>query len=520
MAVYKRTYKTYSGPRTAPWSRFLILTRYSYARLFQSKFLVLFLSACLFLSPRLPGFIYFSHNQQLLALLSLGNARLPAVDGKFFYTFCRVQGTLAYLLAALVGPGLISPDLANGAFPLYFSRPFSRTEYVAGKMTLSDFLAFPDHLGSRPRALLRSGRLGGLGLDQRQSLARRRRFFPACSSGSPFSRSSRLALSAWVKWNIAAGALVLAVFFAGAGFGAAINGVLRTHYGGLISLNQVIYTIWGGLFRYDCGAELSLGQAWTVLGLACAACACGCSSGASVLSRWSSERRPHPIRECFPLLRRSAWRQPRQPLDPSGHHQPGRSQRRRQNHADEPDDRPRPAQSRRHPCARHLPRRSGKAFPSGRLRQPIRLLPRRHDRIRIHPFVPPAFRLSAAECVSAPPKPIDRVRLGDAAHRKVAGYSKGMRQRIRLAQAIAHDPRVLVLDEPLNGLDPLVRAETIALFRQFAAEGRHVIVSSHILHEVDMISDQVDPPQQRLCRRGRPDSVACAAKSASSRCRS
>src|SRR3954470_9607909 len=85
----------------------------------------------------------------------------------------------------------------------------------------------------------------------------------------------------------------------------------------------------------------------------------------------------------------------------------------------------------------------------------------------------------------------NRVRLGEAAHRKVAGYSKGMRQRIRLAQAIAHDPRVLVLDEPLNGLDPLVRAETIALFRRFAAEGRHVIVSSHVLHEVDMISDQV-----------------------------
>ena len=86
---------------------------------------------------------------------------------------------------------------------------------------------------------------------------------------------------------------------------------------------------------------------------------------------------------------------------------------------------------------------------------------------------------------------IGRVNLGEAAHRKVAGYSKGMRQRIRLAQAIAHDPRVLVLDEPLNGLDPLVRAETIALFREFAAEGRHVIVSSHILHEVDIISDQV-----------------------------
>jgi ABC-2 type transport system ATP-binding protein len=88
-------------------------------------------------------------------------------------------------------------------------------------------------------------------------------------------------------------------------------------------------------------------------------------------------------------------------------------------------------------------------------------------------------------------KAIERVGLGEAAHRKVAGYSKGMRQRIKLAQAIAHDPAVLVLDEPLNGLDPLVRANTITLFRNFAAEGRHVIVSSHILHEVDMISDHV-----------------------------
>ncbi len=86
---------------------------------------------------------------------------------------------------------------------------------------------------------------------------------------------------------------------------------------------------------------------------------------------------------------------------------------------------------------------------------------------------------------------IERVGLTAAADRKVAGYSKGMRQRVKLAQAIAHDPQVLVLDEPLNGLDPLVRAETLGLFRQFAAEKRHVIVSSHVLHEVDLFSDQV-----------------------------
>ncbi len=86
---------------------------------------------------------------------------------------------------------------------------------------------------------------------------------------------------------------------------------------------------------------------------------------------------------------------------------------------------------------------------------------------------------------------IERVNLVEAASRKVAGYSKGMRQRVRLAQALCHDPRVLILDEPLNGLDPLVRAEMIAVFRALAAQKYHVIISSHILHEVDVISDQV-----------------------------
>jgi ABC-2 type transport system ATP-binding protein len=86
---------------------------------------------------------------------------------------------------------------------------------------------------------------------------------------------------------------------------------------------------------------------------------------------------------------------------------------------------------------------------------------------------------------------IERLGMGDAARRRVAGYSKGMRQRVRLAQSIAHHPTVLVLDEPLNGLDPMARAESIALFEALGKEGLHVIVSSHVLHEVDKISDQV-----------------------------
>ena len=101
------------------------------------------------------------------------------------------------------------------------------------------------------------------------------------------------------------------------------------------------------------------------------------------------------------------------------------------------------------------------------------------------------FGYARAEAEERAWKALERVSLTDAANRKVAAYSKGMRQRVRLAQAIAHDPEVLVLDEPLNGLDPLVRAETIALFRTWANEGKHVILSSHVLQEVDLISDQV-----------------------------
>ena len=140
------------------------------------------------------------------------------------------------------------------------------------------------------------------------------------------------------------------------------------------------------------------------------------------------------------------------------------------------------------------------------------------------------FGFDRAKCDRLARAAIERLRMGEAADRKVAAYSKGMRQRIKLALAIAHDPRVLVLDEPLNGLDPLVRSETIALFRECAAAGRHVIVSSHVLHEVDQISDQVillsngyvvaegqiqgvrgeiqDRPMQVLIRSNRPSLLA------------
>ncbi len=86
---------------------------------------------------------------------------------------------------------------------------------------------------------------------------------------------------------------------------------------------------------------------------------------------------------------------------------------------------------------------------------------------------------------------LERVGLGEAADRRIDVYSKGMRQALKVARAIGHGPRVLLLDEPLNGLDPQARAEAAALFREFADHGAHVVISSHILHEVDAAADRV-----------------------------
>lgn len=111
-----------------------------------------------------------------------------------------------------------------------------------------------------------------------------------------------------------------------------------------------------------------------------------------------------------------------------------------------------------------------------------------------HEFIHQSLKLhgmSNNEAQKLTKEAIDRVNMADSASRRIAGYSKGMRQRIRLAQAIAHHPTVLVLDEPLNGLDPMARAESIALFQALGQDGMHVIISSHVLHEVDKISDQV-----------------------------
>jgi ABC-2 type transport system ATP-binding protein len=93
--------------------------------------------------------------------------------------------------------------------------------------------------------------------------------------------------------------------------------------------------------------------------------------------------------------------------------------------------------------------------------------------------------------VAAARAALERVDLMDAANKKIGGYSKGMRQRVKLAQALAHDPELLILDEPLSGMDPIARRRTIRLIKEWAREGRSILVSSHILHEIEAMTSSI-----------------------------
>jgi ABC-2 type transport system permease protein len=158
------------------------------------------------------------------------------------------QSMLALFLASFVGPGLISPDLANNALSLYLARPFSRVEYVLGKMSV--LLVLMSLMTGVP-GLLCFGLQGYLeGFQWMKDNAR-------LASGIFFGAwlwilllaLLALALSAWVKWKPAAGGLMFGLFFVAAAFGAVINQVQRTRWGNLFNVSHLIGVVWVQLFE-------------------------------------------------------------------------------------------------------------------------------------------------------------------------------------------------------------------------------------------------------------------------------
>ena len=117
-----------------------------------------------------------------------------------------------------------------------------------------------------------------------------------------------------------------------------------------------------------------------------------------------------------------------------------------------------------------------------------------YDRMTGLEWVTALVRLNGyydSDADAAAKRAIDRVDLMEAANKKIGAYSKGMRQRVKLAQALVHDPELLILDEPLTGMDPLMRRKTIRLIKDWARAGKHIIVSSHILHEIESMTSNI-----------------------------
>jgi ABC-2 type transport system ATP-binding protein len=99
--------------------------------------------------------------------------------------------------------------------------------------------------------------------------------------------------------------------------------------------------------------------------------------------------------------------------------------------------------------------------------------------------------LAETEATEAATRALTAVDLMDAANKRIGAYSKGMRQRVKLAQALVHDPELLILDEPLSGMDPIGRRKTIRMIRDWAKQGKSVLVSSHILHEIESMTSNI-----------------------------
>ncbi len=132
MAVYKRNYRAYAGPVSPARWRWLTVTRFGLDDLFGSRRVTLMLVVSVIPMALAALFIYVWNSDTARQLLHLGTGQMFDIDNRFFLRFLQVQGWLALFVTAIVGPAMVSPDLTNGALPLFLSRPISRAEYVAG----------------------------------------------------------------------------------------------------------------------------------------------------------------------------------------------------------------------------------------------------------------------------------------------------------------------------------------------------------------------------------------------------
>ena len=285
MAVYEQTYKNYAGRLTPEWSRFLIIPRHAYRGVFRSKLFTAFFVICFIPLLVEAILIYLHHNVNALGILQVNIRELIPIDASYFETFVGVQGGFAFFVALLVGPPLVSRDLRNNALPLYLCRPFSRTEYVLGKMSV--LLILLSLITWVPQLLLflfQSYLEGASWFVNNLWLAGA----IVIGSGVWILLLALISqtISALVKWRVVASVAMLGLMFVPSVFAEFLNEVFQTRWGDIISLGALMKNVYGGLFgtfvravgsRVSNGENITLYEpplwcSWAALFVVCAIC--------------------------------------------------------------------------------------------------------------------------------------------------------------------------------------------------------------------------------------------------------
>jgi ABC-2 type transport system permease protein len=278
MAVYKRTYKAYHGALTPAWSRFTVLSRYGLSTLFNSRPFTAYTVLCFL--PFLIGlaYIYIVHSTAAQALLNVGRAMPATVNNSWFIAFLGFEGGMGFILAAWGGPGMVTKDFANHSVQLYLSRPISRMEYLLGKISvLAALLSATTWIPALLLFFVKAELQGHGWLWENLWMAGS--ILLSCLIWIAVISLVSMAVAVWVKWRIAATALMVGIFFLLPALGGVVDVVLRTQWGQLINLTHMISIVWAHLFRlpiverHVSGFDaVPLWAAWAALLSVCAGC--------------------------------------------------------------------------------------------------------------------------------------------------------------------------------------------------------------------------------------------------------
>jgi ABC-2 type transport system permease protein len=264
MAVYERSWRRYDGMLTPVRGRFQVLTRYALKNAFSSRIFTAFYAAAFLPSVAGLFLVYFSHNLGLLQQLGLTEEFMGGLTMSFFRYLFMWQALPAFFVMVILAPGLVAPDLANGALPLYLSRPINRVDYVTGKLAALFLLVSPSTwiMGLAIFGLQAYEEGGGWGMDNwRIALA----YTVGHLMWILVVSLLALAISAWVRFKPAAVGTLFALIFILAGFANAVNGITGTSVGDLFHLTRAIASVVLALFGAPTPSGLPVLFNWLTL---------------------------------------------------------------------------------------------------------------------------------------------------------------------------------------------------------------------------------------------------------------